>query len=144
MTTEESCNQEFKEKLRDNPIIDEIIEESIFKKLRTYLSRFMTPKSVNTLSVEISKSSSGYGWYGGLHINYCIFAKYFHNSEGNPWGRLDNLLSRGVINIDQRRRFGWAICQLDSKTANEDDLKNLNELASILGMEVNVIEDVSP
>lgn len=131
------------EELKKQKIVDEIAEDSVFEKLRKRLARFTIQNVLSNptggLTVTIEKSGQFYGWMGEHNSNTCIFAKYNgRDREIDPWRRLKELEERGVINREQRKRFGDAIANFDDRLGSEVDLEGMEELATILGMEINV------
>ncbi len=92
-----------------------------------------------TKTVQITKHKSYYEWNGVYSSQSCIFAKYFGCDIVDFTNRLDNLVQRYVITPDQRDKFKQSICNMDIAFGKSEDVQNIQELASILGMEVQVL-----
>lgn|SRR5574337_707249 len=115
-------------------------EESIFQKLRRRITRFMIQDQTKTLIVKITKTFTGYGWAGKYNHDSCIFAKYHKADETSPYSRLTQLEERRVINHDQTTKYFRSIVRFDHHHGTEEDLQNIKELSTILGMEVKIHE----
>lgn len=84
------------------------------------------------------KENGHFGWQGLYNTGNCIFAKYQGHREIDPWKRLDELKAKKVITEEQRKRFFKSIANFDHKLGTKSDVENIDELAKILGMEINI------